>query len=279
MADLNKQAIDKITPGALPIQFDTLPSDICISTMTITCKLNTIFNVLNIGKYIDINLDDIICVKHGHLEDTSSNRFIDKRRILQKNKKKTKSFYNQVTLIIKTFDNKTTNIKLFSNGSIQMTGCKHLNSIENVLSKLFHYLAKTKAIYDSDKKLFLDMPFVSNPEVLFLKNLYDFKICMINSNFNIDFNIDRDKLYEILLDQRFECTYDPIIHACVNIKYPHPDKVISVFVFESGSIIITGARNGEQIIDAYNFINRYLLTNYYYIIKDDIQVANILNQL
>jgi TATA-box binding protein (TBP) (component of TFIID and TFIIIB) len=262
-------ASDNIKPNALDINFTALPEEICISTMTITGKLDTEFNVINIGTYIDITPSDIICVKYGHIDDLSTNRFIDRRRILQKNKKKKKSFYNQVTLIVRTFNNKTNNVKLFSNGSIQMTGCKNIASIEDVLTKVFYYLGKTYAIWDSSSQKFIDKPFVTNLTALYLNQLYNLKICMINSNFNIDFKIDRGKLYDILLTDKYDCTFDPIIHACVNIKYNNPEKIISIFVFESGSIIITGARNSLQIIDAYNFINKYLLSHYFTIVKDD----------
>ena len=95
---------------------------------------------------------------------------------------------------------------------------------------------------------------------------------MINSNFNIGFNIDREKLFEKLILNNYECTYDPIIHACVNLKYTIKSKKISIFIFESGSIIITGANNCNQILCAYNFINKYLLTNY-----DKIIMKNILS--
>ena len=57
-------------------------------------------------------------------------------------------------------------------------------------------------------------------------------------------------------------TFDPIRHACVNIKLQHPIKTITIFVFESGSIIILG-KSCRQVRDAYNFINVFLLSNYY----------------
>ena len=71
-------------------------------------------------------------------------------------------------------------------------------------------------------------------------------------------NIDKD------IPQKYmDSTYDPIRHACVNIKLNHPTmKTITIFVFESGSIIIL-ARSCRQIRDAYNFINVFLLTNYF----------------
>ena len=43
----------------------TLPEGISIATMVITCKFDTKFYNINIGKYIDLKLDKIITVTYG----------------------------------------------------------------------------------------------------------------------------------------------------------------------------------------------------------------------
>ena len=50
-------------------------------------------------------------------------------------------------------------------------------------------------------------------------NIYMFAIRMINTNFNIGFQINREKLYQLLIENGFDVSFDPIVHACVNIKY------------------------------------------------------------
>lgn len=256
------------------IELSNLPDDISISTMTITCKIDTFFNVSNIGKYIDLKYNGIIAVKHGDCNDKTTNRsLILKRTKLQKNKKK-KSFYNQVTIIIRLPDIKIKdmNVKLFSNGSIQMTGCKSIESFFSVLSYVFSELKIVKCVVDFKNQQVIEKRFVTNFDILDIDNLKNIKICMINSNFSMGFNIDRDRLQELLTKDGYESYYDAILHACVNIKYEHADKIISIFVFESGAIIITGARNCNQINDAYKFINKYLLENYF-----DVNKNNIMN--
>jgi len=256
---------------ALNIDLDKLPEDVSISTMTITCKIDTEFNVTNIGKYIDLKYNGIVAVKHGNSDDKTTNRsLIVKRQSAQKNRKKKKAFYNQVTILVKTKKNKNYNVKLFTNGAIQMTGCKSIDGVIDALTKIFTELKVVKATLDCKTDKVVEKPFVSNADVLDIKNLYDIKICMINSNFCIGFNIDRDKLFDLLVADKIECSYDPIIHACVNIKYEHPEKTISVFVFESGAVIITGARTCSQIVEAYTFINKYLLKNYNHINKNNV---------
>ena len=115
---------------------------------------------------------------------------------------------------------------------------------------------------------------------------------MINTNFNMDFQINRTILYDLLVnktiddykkdndnlikaninqldillkDLNLDVTFDPIIHACVNIKYylkTNKTKTISIFVFESGSITIAGANSSDEILEVYDFINKFILINY-----------------
>ena len=88
-----------------------LPSDVTISTITLTCNFNTEFIIKNISKYL----------KQYSLPEKK------KRNKNQKRKK----FYNQETLIYRSevLNNKI-NVKIFKNGSLQITGSK---SLENFL--------------------------------------------------------------------------------------------------------------------------------------------------
>lgn len=120
----------------------------------------------------------------------------------------------------------------------------------NVISKLFFELKKEKAVI-KDYKL-IQKPFVYDALKM---ELYDVQICMINTGFKIKNGINRDILYEKLIHDRVNCTYEPCLHACVNIKYQYSSKKkVSIFVFQSGSIIITGASTVDHIVKAYNFI-------------------------
>ncbi len=117
-------------------------------------------------------------------------------------------------------------------------------------------------------------------------DIYKVKVGLVNTNFNINFSIDRDKLFKKLKEDMsqkkfpsiftIDPKYDPNRHACVNIQLFVLDpklnitvKSVSIFVFEKGSIIITGAKNLKQFMTAYNFINTYLLSNYFNISSND----------
>jgi TATA-box binding protein (TBP) (component of TFIID and TFIIIB) len=181
---------------------------------------------------------------------------------------------------VSTKKKKPVNIKLFCDGAIQMTGCKTIDHSIEVLTKVLFELKKTKAIIDYKTMTVVEKPFVTNADILTIKDVTNLRIAMINSGFKIPFRVDRGKLYNLLLESNFECLFDPAKHACVNIKCEHPDKTISIFVFEKGSIIITGAQNCDQIFTAYDFINKYLLKNHQHIKKNDILTnSNIIKYL
>lgn len=246
------------------LQFKKLPDDLKVSTMTIICKLNINFDLENISKYIDLSVNDVISVKWGSMSYTNRTLIAKKGK---KKKKVKRSFYNQTTLIVKTKKTKPINIKLFQNGSLHATGCKDITELFDTIELLFNKLKVIKAIVNPlNINEIIEKAFVSDVSRLKLENLYDFQIVMINSNFNIGFKINREKLYELLINDGYTCTYDPLIHACVNCKFTYAqNQIISIFIFESGSIIITGANRSDQIIAAYNFINKFILTNYHYV--------------
>ncbi len=255
-----------------------LPYDLEISTTTITCHLDVVFNVENIGLYFN-DFDNIIIGKRYGNRIVNNLINVKKLKVGKKKKRREKkNFYNQVSLIFRSATLmgldpeklslkerfKTVNIKLFINGSIQMTGCKHLDNIKKSLEILFEKLKISKAVLNNNLK-FEIKPFVDDITKLNINGVTNFKIVMINTNFNILFQINREKLHQLLKDNNFDVTFDPIIHACVNIKFHIPNtlnKTISIFVFESGSITIAGSNSCQQVLETYNFINKLILNNY-----------------
>jgi TATA-box binding protein (TBP) (component of TFIID and TFIIIB) len=253
-----------------------LPNDVSISTMTVVCSIKTLFNVENIAKYLDLSYNFIDSIKYGSSGMIYRTLHPKQTKGKKKNIKPRKSFYNQVSLLIQIKNFIKINIKLFTNGSIQMTGCKNINSALWVLDQLFGILKKEKYIMNKSYTQIIPCQFSDNPTQLDIEKINNLKIVMINSGFNIGFKINREKLYETLVVNKIDSTYDPTRHACVNIKHmTNNDKLISIFVFDSGAIIITGANTCQQIISGYKFINVYLINNYKKIVKRDINIKKI----
>ena len=277
--DANKNILKNKILDALIIR--KLPDDVCISTMTICCDLEIEFIVSNIAKYIDLNQNGIVSISYGRNDDPCTNRSLFPKKRQKKKKKAKRVFYNQVSLaiMVESKKDKPVNIKLFTNGSIQMTGCKSIDNVIDVIAKIFDELKTIKAIIDKQTMTIIDKPFINDPTKLFLNLVDNITIGMINSNFRYPNKIDRLKLYNLLLSESIECKYDPSNHACVNIKHHCVDKTISIFVFEKGPIVITGAKNCEHILAGYNFINKYLLNNHKKIVKSNVNISNINNLL
>jgi len=260
-----------------------LPHDLKISTMTVTCNFDCQFNIVNIGKFLPLTKDNIYSIKFGN--DPADMRCIDPNfgKKIKKKKKKNKvkkMFYNQATIkIITKYKVKPTNVKLFKNGAIQMTGCISIENALQVLRVLCNslleniYTTKTLGTQGGVGDITL-VDFVSNREKLDVLQVRDFKINMINSNLNIGYKVDRAYLYQILLKRGVECTYEPCVHACVNLRYSLKkvkNKKLSIFIFESGAVIITGATNNDHLIEAHSFITKILCENYNVLVKRDIE--------
>jgi TATA-box binding protein (TBP) (component of TFIID and TFIIIB) len=141
---------------------------------------------------------------------------------------------------------------------------------------------------DIINELKIDTPAI--PDITKIK-MTDFETVMINSNYSIGFNIDRSKLHLILkrkynIYATLEATYQAVKSyyffdsnnqdhngvckcdvPCFVIKEQQkgvtpPCSQVTIAVFRTGSVIITGGCTLEQTIVAYNFINRVIKENY-----------------
>ncbi len=197
--------------------------------------------------------------------------------MLTKKKVAKKTFFNQSTLVVRKRREddpnvfKEVNIKLFANGGIQMTGITGLSFGETVLKWLLPILSSLpKAV--SDNKL----------------EIKTLKLQLINSDYHVNGNINRDALHNILSDDyHLFSSFEKLIHQGVNVKYyynkakaadtpqgicmcPNPCtgtgegesigdcKKITVLAFQTGDIIVTGARRKEQLEEAYGYMNTIL---------------------
>ena len=128
---------------------------------------------------------------------------------------------------------------------------------------------------------------ISNIDTFDIKDS-NIRISMINTSYDIlykgkemkRFIIDRKKLYECLQDTDINCYYDNTQHQGVKINYMYNDndigvckckenclslsknkrncKKITILVFNSGKLIITGANKIKQSKLAYKYINNFI---------------------
>uniref|UniRef100_A0A6C0KKA2 Uncharacterized protein n=1 Tax=viral metagenome TaxID=1070528 RepID=A0A6C0KKA2_9ZZZZ len=209
---------------------------------------------------------------------------------LTKRKKSKNIFFNQSTLVVRRqYDTakdgspiyKEVNIKLFKNGGIQMTGIPS----DTFAQETLQWLAKQLTLY-------------SSPVLEGEAKPNRYSIQLINSDYQVNGNINREKLHEILINTyNLFSSFEATIYQGCDTKYYYneaapPDAVegicpcgetlcvgngdgttlgqckeITISPFHTGSIIITGARRFEQIYKAYVFINKILKAHSREIIK------------
>ena len=236
------------------------------------------------GNVIDYtNMEDCLLMFNNlHLLETNSL----KKQGRQKNKKDNEHFYNSCSIIVKpSLDVKCVNIKLFNNGKITLTGSKGGLDGFNACKVLLEELKKVKEIFPEIEQSVIDS-----------SEIVDHRITMINSDFNTKFKIDLLKLLDILnnLEDNIFIKFNPekyrgliigffwndnnkIQDGCCNCEKKCKGKgnkegdgkckKVTISIFKSGSIIITGGFLIQQVDDAYKFINELLKKYYHDIIK------------
>jgi TATA-box binding protein (TBP) (component of TFIID and TFIIIB) len=282
------------------IEKSYLPDEVSISTIAATTRLGGnceedefLFKLENIAKYLKLKNDGICGVNCGKEDDTEANRsLIDNKNKKRKNvnnksnnKKKTQ-FFNQVTLTVKLPIDKYIHVKIFGNGSIHMPGCSSGYDFLFVLEKICNsFSAKQISVNnDDDSNTIIYNPFVDKPKNLVISCINKIGISMINSDFKLPFHINRENLTRIMKNDP-EYSINPCVsirNVSVGIKFrednePSTKTKATILVFNSGSVIITGAKNCIDISKAYFFINRVILENdnWKYIISNE-EMKNII---
>ena len=234
-----------------------------ISTMTQIAEISSKINLNNLYKYLEPT-DTIRYLSFG--SELSKGEITKKIKKPRKDKEK-KFYYNQITIHI--FFEKIVNVKIFNNGRIQMTGLKSSEQGKEVI-KIF--LEEVNKLSEEYKKEIYE---VSNPKFTWIKTV------LINSDFDLHYKVDRESLHRSIIDEGYYSSFEPCIYPGVNIKYYYNKfkenngicdcekmcngkgkdntcKKITIAVFNSGKIIITGGNSMEHIEIAYNFIYNFI---------------------
>uniref|UniRef100_A0A6C0HEG4 Uncharacterized protein n=1 Tax=viral metagenome TaxID=1070528 RepID=A0A6C0HEG4_9ZZZZ len=258
------------------------PTPLRISTKVITAHTGTVINAKLLFDNISQILVPLWWPGEGILKMEHEKNIIghSSRDMFSKRGVSDKTFFNQSTIVLRKATNpekthfKEVNIKLFGNGGIQMTGIPAEEFARETLMWLINELQKVKPFV-----------FAAKP------NLEKFKVQLINSDYQVAYPINRNALHTILSHKyKLFSTFESTIYQGVNTKYyyneKHPNretpgiclcecrckgqgsgsgpgecKRITISVFQTGKIIVTGGRYLYQLEEAYNFLNKVLQTH------------------
>jgi TATA-box binding protein (TBP) (component of TFIID and TFIIIB) len=242
-----------------------------ISTITVTGSINSevyldkFYAMLSQHTPPEISYVEYGANKHEIQSVGTKNTKLKKRKAKEGEKKR--RFDNQLTIVMYHLENRY-NIKLFKNGNVQITGVKCIEKGKKTIDCL---IGIVKNIYDKyDKGILENMTKVEN---------LNYRIRLINSDFRVNFEIRLDYLYKIVTEKyKIICSYEPCIYPGAKIEYYYPHggyckcstfcngksdtcKKITIAVFQSGCVIITGANKIDHITIAYSFICDVLKDN------------------
>lgn len=199
-----------------------------VSTMTILCHLDT--KCLDIKEFSTNFKCDDVNIKYA---TTPQDFIVTKRGKIKKN------FFNQVTLNFQDISKKS--IKIFSNGKLQITGISSKLESEYVINQIVGWINKTLNLSVQPIKKYIGM---------------------INSNFSVGKCIDLISLNKILNENvKVLSIYNPESYPAINMKYHIDDTRVSVFIFGTGNVVITGGKSIIHIHKTYNFIIKILNEN------------------
>lgn len=202
-------------------------------------KITTITMISNIERNIDVGMirkifNDVGSITFRRKNSKGGNGFTWSL--------KDTTFYNQVTLNY-TDDYSTKSIKLFPNGAVQVAGCTDLLDCNMVIRQLVELFRVC-----FDKKI----------------PIKSFQVVMINSNFSINHKLNLHEVaHHFSRHNLFSVSFDPDRYSAVKIKFkPAEDmKQVTVSIFGTGKVIVTGAETLKEIAFSYNIINQHININ------------------
>jgi TATA-box binding protein (TBP) (component of TFIID and TFIIIB) len=271
-------------------------SPVRISTMVTTAHVGTLINLdalfqqVPILPYWDLT-DGILKMEYrANVKGTSWKDILQKRETVATEDDDSDEapatparrtfFFNQATLVIRRevapLQWKEINIKLFRNGGVQMTGVRSEAMSWDAIRWLTAHIQATC----------LAAPVFEGPVAI-----HKMQIQLVNTDFSIGAKIRREALYKILSERYYlTVSYEPSIYQGVKTKYFYNAerpascppglcpceklckgtgdgsglgkcKKITISPFQTGQIIITGARTMTQIEEAYEFMKGVFQTH------------------
>jgi len=173
---------------------------------------------------------------------------LSKKDVVQFKKKSKSAFYNCFVVIYRIlFKDKyrEVHLKLFNSGKVEIPGIQDDQVLEIAVEKIKYLL---QPFYDATLDEVIDKR----------------QTILVNSNFNCNYYLHRENLFRILKkDYSIKCSFDSCSYPGIQCKYRLEDKrEISFMIFRTGSILIVGKCENEELFMIYEYIKDILNTNF-----------------
>jgi len=204
--------------NAIKNKFLFNPSWVKLTTITSTSTFNTPIDI-NLVKEAFAN-NNILKLSQG-----TSHDFVWKLASTK--------FFNQISLFYDDHKSRKS-VKLFPNGSIQVAGGSDLIDCDKVYAYISAIVSKILG-----------------------RNLQikTYNIHMINANFSLNSYVNLEEIFHASNREGHDATFNPDRYSAVKIKVaPLTKHAVTVSIFSSGKIIITGATTLDEIAATYRII-------------------------
>lgn len=243
-----------------------------VSTITCIFKIGDFINIKVLYEQIKID-ETILYLEYNNLLKGNRNKKkinYDDNKDKRKNKKG-KTFANQLSIGFsckKHEHKKPICVKIFSKGSVTLTGVKDDNEINYIIKNLLKLIKNINTEYKYENKIINVLPYQN------LLNVKDIIINIetVNGSFKSNFNINLKKITEIF-NQKYNknqifiknnrsalVELDLLIYKKYDDK-KKKDKIPKVSIYGTGSIVLN-SQDKDTIYKSYNFIKKFLETYY-----------------
>lgn len=178
-----------------------------------------------------------------------------KNDVLKPNKESKSAFYNCFVIIFRKWFQgsfKEFHVKLFNSGKVEIPGILSIDMLESIIE----ILIKTLQPHFSD-------------------TIYEIKekreLVLVNSNFNCNYYINRNELVHLLKTKyNVKCNMDSCSYPGIQCKYKlKNDKEVSYMIFRTGSVLIVGKCEDDELNKIYNFLTNIFREEYRNICEEE----------
>ena len=186
---------------------------------------------------------------------------ICKNDILKPKKESKSAFYNCFVIIFrKVYQGKYCefHVKLFNSGKVEIPGIQSedmLNCIVDMLVNSLQPHFKIEIKEHKEKR----------------------ELVLVNSNFNCQYYLNRERLVEVLKSKyKVKCGLDSCSYPGIQCKYPLKNgSQVSYMIFRTGSVLIVGKCNDDELQDIYEFLQGVFRDEYHLIYEEESELEKI----